>query len=165
MFFLLFLKIVLFSKTHKSSCYSFNLGKNSSGHTLKDRVSTKAGFMFGLQLELFIGNPLNPNSLAFVNGLHVLVHNKTEKPTYLLGVNANVGKHTAISVTRTFSSRMPKPYSDCVDDISAYADQSLYVKTILETNYTYRQSDCFNVCLQKYVVANCSCFATDFPFW
>lgn len=149
----------------KSSCYSFNRGKNSSGSVMKDKLSTKPGFMFGLQLELFVGNPLDPHSLAFVNGLHVLVHNKTEKPSYLIGVNANVGEHTTITVSRTFSTRLEKPYSDCIKDISSYSDSSLFVKTILDSNYTYKQTECFNVCLQKYVVNDCSCYATDYPYW
>ena len=147
------------------SCFSFNSGKNSSGMTVKDKFSTKAGSLFGLQLELFVGNPTNPHSYAFVNGIHVLVHNKTDKPTYLLGVNANVGEYTAISVSRTFSARMEKPYSDCIKDIQSYADQSIFVKTILETNYTYRQTDCYNVCLQKYVFRDCGCYSSDIPFW
>lgn len=148
-----------------SSCYSFNRGLNSNNEPIRDKFSTKAGSIYGLQLELFIGNPSDPNSLAFVNGLRIFVHNKTEKPTYLFGVNANVGQYTSITISRTFSSRMEQPYSDCIADIDSYAQKSLYVKTILATNYSYKQTQCFDVCLQKYVVKDCGCYSTDSPYW
>lgn len=128
-------------------------------------MSIRPGTLFGFQLELFVGNPNNVNSLAFVNGLRVFVHNKTEKPSYLYGVSANVGEFTSIAVSRTFSSRLKHPYSECIDDIQSYADKSLYVKTILSTNYTYKQIDCYDVCFQKYIVENCSCYSVDIPFW
>lgn len=138
---------------------------NSSGGIIADKYSTKAGSLFGFQLELFVGNPSDPYSLAFVNGIHVLVHNKTEKPTYLLGVNAKVGEFTMITVSRTFSSRQEQPYSGCIQDIESFGNRSLYVRTILETKYTYKQTDCYNVCLQNYVVKDCGCYSTDIPFW
>lgn len=112
-----------------------------------------------------MGDLSSSDSLAYTNGMHVLVHNKSEKPTYALGIKANVGHHTVIEITRTFSTRMQQPYSECVEDIESYAEKSLYVKTILETNYTYKQSDCYEVCLQKYVVNDCGCYAVDIPFW
>ena len=121
--------------------------------------------MFGLQIELFISDPSDPNSVSFVNGLHVLVHNKTEKPTYLLGVNARVGEHTAVQVSRMFSARLEKPYSECIRNVASLADKSLYVKTILDSDYEYTQTECFNVCLQKFVEKDCGCYTSDYPFW
>lgn len=128
-------------------------------------MNTQAGANQGLQLELAVGNPMDVNSYAFENGIHVIVHNKTDRPSYLRGIKASVGHLTAIEVSRTFSERIEQPYSDCIEDMESYADKSLFVKTILETNYSYRQTDCFNVCLQSYIFKDCHCYMAEFPFW
>lgn len=133
--------------------------------TTPDKFSTKPGWFYGLQLELIVGKPNSTYSLGVTSGIHVLVHNKTEEPNYLLGLNANVGELTLIEVSRSFSSRMASPYSDCIQDIESYAQKSLYVRTILKTGYGYKQTDCYNVCSQKYIVQDCECYSPDFPFW
>ena len=127
--------------------------------------STKAGIQNGLQLELFIDDPTNIYSLSYTTGLHILVHNKSEMPTYLNGISASVGAYTNIIVSREFSSRMEQPYSSCVKDIDSYAKNSIAVKTLLETDYSYTQSNCFNVCLQKYYVEHCGCYVLEYPYW
>ena len=86
-------------------------------------------------------------------------------PTYLNGVSASVGFYTNIAVSREFSSRMEQPYSSCVRDIDSYAKNSRAVKTILESDYAYTQSNCFNVCLQKYYVEICDCYVLEYPYW
>ena len=128
-------------------------------------MSSKAGTQNGLHLELFVGNPTNTLSLSYTNGLHVVVHNKSEMPSFLNGVSASVGFYTNIAVSREFSSRQEQPYSPCVRDIDSYAKNSLAVKTLLESDYAYTQSNCINVCLQKYYVEFCKCYVAEYPYW
>ena len=42
---------------------------------------------------------------------------------------------------------------------------SLYVQTLLETGYEYRQSDCFNVCFQQFLLGMCDCYDLTYPIW
>ena len=128
-------------------------------------MSSIAGTQNGLQLELFIDDPTNTLSLSYTTGLHVVVHNKSEMPSYLNGISASVGSYTNIAVSREFSSRMEQPYSPCVRDIDSYVKNSIAVKTILESEYAYTQSNCDNVCLQKYYVEICGCYLFEYPYW
>lgn len=147
------------------SCYSFNSGKNSFGQTIEDKYCTKPGSINGLNLELYAGEPTNKYSLSYVKGIHIQVHNRSRKPVFFDGFSASPGLYTKVSLTREFSSRLENPYSDCIRDITRLAEQSLFLRTIIDHNMTYRQSDCFNVCLQKYVVQKCQCYIADFLYW
>lgn len=42
---------------------------------------------------------------------------------------------------------------------------SLYVSTILATGYSYRQTDCYNVCYQEHLVRKCHCYTLTTPYW
>lgn len=67
------------------NCYTFNGGKNASGHEIPDKISTKAGLVNGFSMELFLGNPTDPNTLSVSNGIHLQVHNKTDRPFFFKG--------------------------------------------------------------------------------
>jgi hypothetical protein len=55
------------------NCYRFNGGFNKSNHILPIRKTTKPGWRFGLQLELFTG--VN-GVLSPTKGFRILIHNK-----------------------------------------------------------------------------------------
>lgn len=116
-------------------------------------------------IELFVKEPTDDRSLSYLNGAHVLVHNRSAKPIFFNGFNVNVGALSSVGITREFTTRLDYPYSDCVVDASSYREKSLFVSTILDANLTYTQSDCFSVCLQAYIVYNCQCFVQEFPYW
>ena len=64
------------------NCYTFNGGKNASG---PDRVSTKAGLVNSFNMELFLSNPTDPFTLSVSNGIHLEVHNKSNRPFFYKG--------------------------------------------------------------------------------
>lgn len=67
------------------NCYTFNGGRNASGHLVDDRVSTKGGLVNGFEMELFLGYPTDPYTLSVANGIHLQVHNKTDRPFFYKG--------------------------------------------------------------------------------
>lgn len=66
-------------------------------------------------------------------------------------------------VARDFTYRLGQPYSDCTNNIDA--SYSLFVTTIFNTSYEYHQTDCFNVCFQRYLLQKCGCYDLTFPIW
>jgi hypothetical protein len=53
------------------------------------------------------------------------------------------------------------PYNDCVKDFSKFDLQSYpLVAELLNSNRTYRQSDCFDLCFNEQIVKNCNCNST-----
>ena len=147
------------------NCFSFNSGKFLNGSLAPDKYSTKAGSINGLSFELFIPEPTNVYALSFVNGVHITVHNRSVRPIFFNGFNANVGTFTYVALNREFTSLLEHPYSECIRDIQSYAKRSIYVKALLDANITYSQNYCFNVCLQDRIVRDCHCYVLEFPYW
>jgi hypothetical protein len=71
------------------------------------------------------------------------------------GVYASPGMTTHIAIKRTFSYKMPYPYSDCQANINE--NRSPYVQKILSMNSTYMQTTCFELCFRQYVLDKCGC--------
>ena len=82
---------------------------------------------------------------------------------HLKGIQVPVGTQSNVIVSREFSYRLEQPYSECQRNIEK--SPSLYVQTVLNTGYEYRQSDCFNVCFQQYLMDNCGCYDLTYPIW
>lgn len=112
-----------------------------------------------------MGEPTEYNSLSFASGAHIMVHNKSQKASFNSGILIATGTLANIAVSREFSSKLKQPFSECIEDIESYAEQSVYVKTLLETNYGYSQNECFSVCFQQTLVDACHCYDLNTPFW
>ena len=52
---------------------------------------------------------------------------------------------------------MPYPYSDCISDDDIAKSKSEFLQLILKTGYTYRKTDCFLLCFNKYISNVCKC--------
>ena len=65
-----------------------------------------------------------------------------------------------IQVERTFISKLERPYSECVEDLSSYGSE-LY-DIFVEQGKEYTQSDCFDICFQKYLAQKCKCVDSGF---
>ena len=118
---------------------------------------TRSGQEFGLEINIF---PLiNSNSYVTTRtkGFVVFVHNKSFKPTQ--EVFLKYGEMTFISVNRVFTQKYPSPYSDCID-LELY--KSDFYDYIIKTNRTYRQEDCFELCIQKSIIDKCQCYYTKY---
>lgn len=50
---------------------------------------------------------------------------------------------------------IPSPYSDCIKDIQSY--DSELTKIFNDNGYYYRQRDCFDLCLKRYIAEVCNC--------
>ena len=91
----------------------------------------------------------------------VFVHNASMRPLKTDRVFVESGKKTFISVKRTFVSNSPYPYTDC-QDLTSYSSP-LYDHIKSSKQYsTYRQQDCFNLCVQEAIIENCNCSFSGF---
>jgi hypothetical protein len=140
------------------SCFKFNAGKKSSGHSITDKISTKNGKEHGLYTELVVPNPLS--NFSFSTSMELSVENKTAVPLFDEGFDVEVGKITNIAINRVFTKKAPKPFRNCVTNIEAY--NSVFRNFFVAKKWTYRQSECFNYCYQRQLVATCDCYDTGF---
>ena len=115
------------------NCYQFNVGFNASNHQVELQKAYRTGIDFGLTVQVMLKDANRIASSTGV-GLVVFVHNQTSVPRRRIYVEA--GKLANVEVRRTFTSKYPWPYSDCVD-LSAFSSE-LYDFIEKETNETYR---------------------------
>jgi amiloride-sensitive sodium channel subunit beta len=83
------------------NCYSFNTGFNSSGHRVKLRESSVSGWLFGLQLELYVNHNENLSLFNDAKGLLVRINNSS----YLIdqnldGIRISPGLRTNLAISR-----------------------------------------------------------------
>ncbi len=132
---------------------------------------------YGLQLELFVGDPLVDTEMENSDGIIISIHNQSVAP-FFEGTNLLVppGAETDIIINRNFVSKLPFPYGDCLEDTSENAKFSSpyfdYIVKKLKVNYT--QQYCHSFCLQKQTIKYCGCAnaylavylnTTDFCFY
>src|SRR5690606_35639629 len=70
------------------NCYRFNSGRNSSGDQVPDKEVSRAGWIDGLKLELFIDNPSNIYNLAYSTGVQIFISNKSAYNSFFDGTKA-----------------------------------------------------------------------------
>jgi len=105
------------------NCFRFNV------NIRKIRSITQTGNVFGLHLELFVGNSdLNPDFISN-SGFQIVINNQSQYPSWNDGLELAPGFTTNLEVSRHFSSKLGYPYSDCLDETQTF-DSELYRKTV-----------------------------------
>jgi acid-sensing ion channel 5 len=142
------------------NCYTFNIGFNSSGDAVPLKYSYKPGYFDGLSIELFFEEKEYMFSNVFNQGATLFIHNNTHKPIFSNGIEILTGNSVNIGIKKTLTHKYPDPYSDCKDLSSV---NSYFYDILTQSNKSYRQSDCFELLLQRNVIKNCSCYDLQFP--
>jgi hypothetical protein len=148
-----------FSYDH-GNCFQFNSGFNNYKETIPIRNSSKPGGYYGLKLYFVLGSSTNFFGIAESEGLKVFVHNNSFEPLPFEGIEVRSATMTNIGIKRTFTYKSPTPYSDCVD---VKKSNSILYKHIADSEKAYRQIDCIDLCLQRYIIEQCSCYYLKFP--
>jgi hypothetical protein len=127
-------------------CYRFN-----HKGTIK---SYKKGKIAGIHMEIDV---LNNYSIPWLSeeGVQVFIHNDSEKISFNQGIYAPAGKSTNIAIKRVFSNKLEIPYSNCVENLAMY--DSKYYLILKNANFTYKQSDCLQLCFSDYAFKQCGC--------
>lgn len=67
-------------------------------------------------------------------------------------------------ISKTKTKLLPKPFNECYEDLTSPEKfDSIFYKKTLESNYTYRQVDCLNICVQDYIIKACNCSDSVVP--
>ncbi|RNA35576.1 acid-sensing ion channel 1 isoform X2 [Brachionus plicatilis] len=130
-------------------CYTFNSGRNSSGHKIPIRKRTRPELVSGLNLKLFIGaleyQPCwEPRYGAIVN-----VHNRSSPPLITDGgMMVQTGSETNLILNKVNMKKLPKPYSNCIKDLTNIneIDSIYYRNTFDSIRKVYRQHRCIVKC-------------------
>ncbi len=152
--------------------YKFNSGKDINGDEVDFKYQKKVGYYGGLTAEVFIGRPnefMSSNlPQTHTSFFSLYIHNKSLNPVESSDepIKLTPGLSTELKISRVFTERLPYPYNDCVDDLSLlHSHDSLLVKHILtKTKSSYRQKDCFDLCLTQYIIKSCNLTSSPLGF-
>jgi acid-sensing ion channel 2 len=144
------------------NCWMFNSGQNRTGQRVPLSSNSFPGLKYGFKMifyAYFYENLTTFNSFT-ASGLGALV--RIENSSYLTdgygGIRIMSGYHTSMSISRSFKSSLPKPYSNCLIDNQTNAGfHSELFDLIQSSQYRYTQPLCFLQCQQKYIYLKCNC--------
>ena len=131
------------------NCFIFNSGKLAP-------ISKVPSATSALRLELFVGQMENSVVINQNYGAVLYIGNQSFYPNQFEKILLPVGFETNILVSRSFTSKLSSPYSDCIfkKDITNYKE--------LFSNYEYSQTMCLAYCLEELIVELCGCYSTLF---
>ncbi len=144
--------------------YKFNSGRNMNGNITEIKKQKVLGYRGGLTAEVFIGLPnelkTEQRPQYHASYLPIYIHNKstnaadsTDEP-----IKLSPGTWTELIIKRVFTNRLGEPYNNCVKDLSSLnLFESKFVHHILiKTNISYRQVDCFDLCMAQNILDKCN---------
>jgi hypothetical protein len=113
---------------------------------------------------------LEPSDYAtkfdYKSGIYLVVHNQSTLPFTLdSGINIPTGFETYISVNRDFTTKLDKPYSDCLKELKSdntYAKKLFGYFNDLGVTY-YDQNFCYTLCYQDKLINKCNCCDISTP--
>ncbi len=130
------------------NCYRFNNDKN------KPKTISQTGNAFGLHLELFVPNSeLNPDFIP-KSGYQIMIKNQSDSSSINEGYEVAPGFETNFEISRHFSYKLSRPYSDCLKESESF--DSKFYREIINLNKSYQQSDCFFLCLNQLASQSCN---------
>lgn len=133
------------------SCLKFN------GNYSNPKLSRRFGKGYGLDAELFLDQNRN-----CTKSLSVYLHNASNLiDSNAFGIQLSSGTETNIAVDRTFISRKPKPYSNCIDQIDEESSD-LVIETFDQIGI-YSQATCFKLCKQELYFKLFGCYSKYLP--
>ena len=117
------------------------------------------GETYGLQIHLYVN--VNENLTSFISydtngglGALIRIDNSSYLTSYLPGdgIKIPAGYATDVSLSRSFKSILPMPYSNCIiDNVTNAGFQSELFELVQMSPYRYTQSACFLQCQQRSV--------------
>ena len=141
--------------TSYGKCFRFNSGKNMRGSGILVKNATTGGYDDSLYMNI-----LAPD------GLIVLIHNKSSLPRIGFYNNhediifASPGLRTNIGIRRIIENKLPEPYNQCLEDVSAFKKNKTIINYFLNINKEYSQMNCLELCFELNYIENRPCQCT-----
>jgi hypothetical protein len=129
------------SENDMMTCYVLNAGRNSTGHSSKIESTRSTNPNSGLLFELYL--PKDHSIYYYINDAYV-EPTPSEIVKYLLP-----GRISNILLEKTVETKLEYPFNNCWERINL-PDTPL-VKQLYAANITYRQVNCFDLCLHNFI--------------
>jgi hypothetical protein len=138
------------------NCYKFDATKVN-----QTMSSFRAGYEYGLRLELFMGNRKNNPIWTREFGALVSIQNRSVRPIFTEeGLRVTTGIETNLMIDREIFKKLSKPYSDCIENNeSPNSSNSKRYKEFFKIAPVYRQKHCIVRCAESEKLNSSKTFA------
>jgi len=127
-------------KSKSMTCFVFNGGRNSSGHSIEIKTTKQTGLISGFSFVFYL--PKDHFLIYYVNEAKVRpTSTELESNRYILP-----GSWSYFRLEKSIETKVEYPYSSC-KKLEAFSN-SAYIRQLSELNITYRQVNCFELCKQ-----------------
>jgi hypothetical protein len=131
-----------YDDSSNGNCYVFNSGFDSNGSKIPVLLSTQSGTGYSFRLEMILPPP-DTYYLDMLQGIRMYIGDSTMEYSKYEHVGLSPGSMTFISMKKTVSKALPKPFSDC------------------NPGSKYSQSGCVDKCYASSSTKYCNCSATS----
>jgi amiloride-sensitive sodium channel subunit alpha len=148
------------------NCWIFNSGYNRTGHKVPLVTNSQPGEAYGLQMSLYVNyydnlsifnsNPFYGGGLGAV----LRIDNSSYLTSYTEsdGFKLPSGFKTSVSLTRSFKSNLPRPFSNClIDNQTNVGFHSDLFDLIQNSKFSYTQKTCYEQCYERAIQQECNC--------
>ncbi len=144
------------------NCFRINSGKSMNGTSTSLKYVFNAGHLSALYIDLFMGADYNNENLFSIqNGFSIFISDEKQDSTTTQGIKISPGTATYIILDKYSIKKQPKPYSDCIADLTSINSySSTCYKRVFSPNRIYHFTDCSYMCFQKFLGDNCGCQTT-----
>ena len=142
-----------------NKCSKLNGGRNSSGHSVELLKSRNVGKDEGLAIYFNTSssseiNVTKPGKIFqyFISDNYIIPEG-VEMKTFLLFFNYQAN----IAISKTVNKRLEHPFNQCYNDVRFKAADKTLVDKIINSNTSYLQVTCFNLCQEAHMSRICNC--------
>jgi hypothetical protein len=127
-------------------------------YRFSNKTSFASGFHYGLRVTINLTKiPFDKKCITSeMDGMRLIIHNISNDPGYygglpLTGFNIAPGFINEILVSKIFIYKLGQPYNNCIKNVKSIDsyDSDLFRYILQSTNYSYRQTDCFEYCVGR----------------
>jgi hypothetical protein len=117
--------------------------------------------MYGLTLELYLGDPTYDLNTMTENGVFVSIHNQTDQPfSKNNAIKAPTGASTDLIIKKEFIKKLSPPFGRCMPE---KVSSNLYNYIVSSLNLSYSREHCFSLCMQQEIKKKCGCVNAFLP--
>ncbi|XP_075264353.1 epithelial sodium channel subunit gamma-like, partial [Convolutriloba macropyga] len=145
-----------FEHVRYGNCFTFNAPIGNDGNFNESQIvrTGRTGGDYGLKLTLFVDSDDYLGLLGQNTGVKVVIHSARIEPDLIAdSFIASVGYETEVALTRETISRLPDPYSTCINTYPDFLPMS-----DVNRQFDYNRRVCQSYCYQYHMNLECGCY-------
>jgi hypothetical protein len=153
----------LVNANYFETCIRFNSGRNYHNQPTEIKTISRTNIYAGLNVTFLLDNfIIDSFQTTTIYKLRISIDNYTSYFNRLQvydsksGIDIPLG-NTQIKIEREYYQKLAEPYNNCVKQDTSEYISFLFQYYFKQINKTYRQKDCFDLCIVEFMNTKCNC--------